>query len=117
MAAERAQRAKLAAILRRAIDTTFDGERDNALRAAHRLADALGGWDQALGVEPTLPPASWRVQVATLLRQPASLTEWERKFLASIAIYPADRVLSEKQLRLLTNIVEQAAARAPGRAA
>jgi hypothetical protein len=86
-------RGKLAAVLSR-LESPFDGERAAAGLLASRMVRAAGlSWEDvvtpALAPErvrpPDPPPAGWRTMVARCRLRRDLLTDWELRFLATLA--------------------------------
>lgn len=86
------------------------GERDAAGLAAHRLVWRAGlTWAEVLcpsaGAEPRGADLDdWRAVVAACLQRHDELTDFDRRFLRSIARFPR---LSEKQAAVLHRIAER----------
>jgi hypothetical protein len=93
------------------LGSDYDGERAAAgLKATQLLREAGLTWDDlvrpsAAPVPPPEPPMGFRMRAMQALTRGAFLTDWERKFLASIA--RQGRPLSPRQRSALVRIEEK----------
>lgn len=100
-----AERDKLGKVLA-LLDSSSDGERDNAIRAATKILERHGlRWSEVLNLQP--PPkreplhATWRTTCHRWQERPAYLRPWEKRFVADL---PHFQRISTKQRYVLKEI-------------